>query len=43
MSLSVNDVKVTDFAKVFTSADFDEDGVLLIKKGKKKFHRVVVK
>ena len=27
--------KVTDFAKVFTSADFDEDGVLLIKKARK--------
>ena len=38
--VSVNDVKVTDFAKVFTSADFDEDGVLLIKKGKKGYHQV---
>ena len=34
------DVKVTDFAKVFTSADFDEDGVLLIKKGKKGYHQI---
>ena len=38
--VSVNDVKVTDFAKVFTSADFDEDGVLLIKKGKKGYHQI---
>ena len=38
--VSVNDVKVTDFAEVFTSADFDEDGVLLIKKGKKGYHQI---
>jgi tyrosyl-tRNA synthetase len=37
--VTVNDVKVTDFAKVFTSADFDADGALLVRKGKKAFHR----
>ena len=38
--VSVNEEKVTDFARVFTSADFDEDGALVIKKGKKGYHQV---
>jgi tyrosyl-tRNA synthetase len=37
--VSVNDVKITDFAKVFTDKDFDADGALLVRKGKKAFHR----
>jgi len=37
--VTVNEIKVTDFAKVFTSADFDADGALLVRKGKKGFHR----
>ncbi len=36
--LVVNDEKVTDVAKTFTKADF-VDGKLIIKKGKKTFHR----
>ena len=38
--VSVNDEKVTDFSRVFTSADFDEDAALVIKKGKKGYHQV---
>lgn len=38
----VNEEKVTDFAKVFTTADLDDDGTLLIKKGKKGYHLVKV-
>ncbi len=38
--VSVNDVKVTAIDRVFTTADLDSDGVLLIKKGKKGFHQV---
>ncbi len=37
--VTVNEVKVTDFAKAFTSGDFDADKALLVKKGKKAFHR----
>ncbi len=37
--VTVNDIKVTDFAKVFTSNDFDSDGALLVRKGKKAYHR----
>ena len=37
--VSVNDTKITDFSTVFTSNDFDSDGALLVKKGKKAFHR----
>ena len=37
--VTVNEVKVTDFAKAFTSNDFDADKALLVKKGKKAFHR----
>jgi tyrosyl-tRNA synthetase len=40
--VTVNDVKVTDFTKVFTNNDFDSDGALLVKKGKKAFHRFVI-
>ena len=38
--VSVNEVKVSAIDRVFTTADFDADGVLLIKKGKKGFHQV---
>lgn len=38
--VSVNEEKVTAIDRVFTTADFDADGVLLIKKGKKGFHQV---
>mgnify|MGYP006277879159 CR=1 FL=1 len=37
--VSVNDKKVTDFRKEITLDDF-EDGNLMIKKGKKKYHQV---
>jgi tyrosyl-tRNA synthetase len=40
--VTVNDMKVTDFAKAFTEKDFDADGALLVKKGKKAFHRFMV-
>ncbi len=36
--VTVNDIKVTDFAKKFTEADFDDEGKLLVKKGKKQYH-----
>ena len=38
--VTVNDVKVTEFDKKFTGDDFDSDGVLLIKKGKKGYHQI---
>ena len=41
--ISVNGSKVTDLKAVFSSKDLDSDGVLIIQKGKKAFHRVVVK
>jgi tyrosyl-tRNA synthetase len=37
--VTVNDVKVEDFDRVFTANDFDSDGALLVRKGKKAFHR----
>jgi tyrosyl-tRNA synthetase len=37
--VTVNDIKIEDFDKVFTSNDFDSDGALLVRKGKKAFHR----
>jgi len=37
--VTVNDIKVEDFDKVFTDKDFDGDGALLVKKGKKAYHR----
>jgi tyrosyl-tRNA synthetase len=36
--VSVNDEKVTDFARKFTPANFNADGALLVKKGKKAYH-----
>ena len=36
--VSVNDVKCTEFDRNFTSNDFNPDGNLLIKKGKKAYH-----
>lgn len=36
----VNDEKVTEFDRIFTTADLDEEGALLIKKGKKGYHQV---
>lgn len=38
--VSVNGEKVTEIDKTFTTADYNEDGVILIKKGKKAFHQV---
>ena len=38
--VTVNEEKITDFARVFTPADFDEEGALVIKKGKKGFHQI---
>ena len=40
--VSVDDVKVTDIAKTCTATDF-EKGHVIIKKGKKVFHKVVLK
>ena len=40
--VSLNGEKVTDTRKSITTADF-EDGVLVIQKGKKKFHKIVIK
>lgn len=40
--VSVNDVKVTEIDRKFTSADLDADGVLMIKKGKKGYHQIKV-
>lgn len=40
--LSVNGEKVTN-PKLFVTADMFRDGELLIQKGKKKFHKVVIK
>ncbi len=36
--VTVNDVKITEFDKVFTDNDFDSDGALLVRKGKKAYH-----
>lgn len=36
--VSVNDVKVTEFGRAFTPNDFNADGALLVKKGKKAYH-----
>ena len=38
--VTVNDVKVAAIDRVFTTADLDDDGVLLIKKGKKGYHQI---
>lgn len=40
--VTVNDLKVEDFDQVFTDKDFDADGALLVKKGKKAYHRFMV-
>jgi tyrosyl-tRNA synthetase len=37
--VSVNDEKITDFSQVITAEDF-VDGKIIIKKGKKKFHKL---
>lgn len=39
--VTVNDVKVTEFDRVFTPNDFDADGALLVRKGKKSYHRFI--
>jgi tyrosyl-tRNA synthetase len=39
--VTVNDVKVTEFDRIFTQNDFDSDGALIIKKGKKSYHRYI--
>lgn len=38
--VTVNEVKVTEIDKAFTTADMNEDGALLIKKGKKGYHQI---
>ena len=38
--VTVNDAKVTDVYKTFTADDLDEDGALIIRKGKKVYHKV---
>ena len=40
--VSVNGEKVSDISASFTSEDFNDDEVLLIKKGKKGFHQIKV-
>ncbi|MDO4325545.1 MAG: tyrosine--tRNA ligase [bacterium] len=40
--VSVNDVKVTELDKMFTTADLNENQALLIKKGKKGYHQIKV-
>ena len=41
--ISAKNEKVTDSNLQITLADFDEDGTLLLKKGKKTFIKVVVR
>lgn len=36
--VTVNEEKVVEFDRVFTPADFDADGILLVRKGKKVYH-----
>lgn len=38
--IMVNDVKITEFDRIFTLDDFDQDGSLIIKKGKKGYHQI---
>ncbi len=38
--VSVNGEKVTEIDKTFTTADYNDENVILIKKGKKAFHQV---
>lgn len=40
--VTVNDKKVEDFDLLLTDKDFDEDGAILVKKGKKSYHRFMV-
>lgn len=40
--VSVNDEKISDFNMILTNEDFNEDGAILVKKGKKNFHRFIV-
>ena len=40
--VTVNEQKVTDFSRVYTIDDLDQDGTLLIKKGKKGYHLIKV-
>ncbi len=40
--VSVNDAKVSDIHAVLSSKDLDADGEIIIKKGKKNFHRITV-
>ncbi len=40
--VTVNEEKVTDFSRVYTIHDLDQDGTLLIKKGKKGYHLIKV-
>lgn len=37
--VTVNDEKVVNFDQVLTDKDFDADGAILVKKGKKSYHR----
>ena len=39
--VTVNDEKVTDVYKSFTAADLNGDGALIIRKGKKVYHKIV--
>jgi tyrosyl-tRNA synthetase len=39
--VTVNDVKAMEIDKVFTQDDFDSDGTLLVRKGKKAYHRFI--
>ena len=39
----VNEKKVTEIDRVFTTNDLDSDGALIIKKGKKGVHQIKVK
>ena len=38
--VTVNDVKVTDVYQKFTTSDMDADGALVLRKGKKAYHKV---
>ena len=37
--VSVNDIKVDKFDLILTDNDFDQDGAILVRKGKKSYHR----
>lgn len=40
--VTVNEEKIVDFARVYTTEDLNEDGIILIKKGKKGYHQIKV-